>query len=102
MTRRRKVHSDVAPMVLEVKDKVSRSCAHLTTSESRSESGGARGGMPGRERGGKVGCPALGYAGVQIQGKEGAGTLHLLVCTLQVQKMQGRAGLTLLGLSAKL
>lgn len=44
MTRRRKVHSDVAPMVLEVKEKVSRSCAHLTTSESRSERGGAGGG----------------------------------------------------------
>lgn len=27
--------------------------------------------MPGRERGGKVGCPALGYAGVQIPGEGG-------------------------------
>lgn len=41
MTWRRKVHSDVAPMVLEAKEKVSRSCAHLTTSEPRSESGQA-------------------------------------------------------------
>lgn len=33
----RRAHSDVAPGVLEVKEKASRSCAHLTTSESRSE-----------------------------------------------------------------
>lgn len=62
MTWRRRTHSDVAPVVLEVKEKVSRSCTHLTTSESRLE---REGGMSGRGGSCKAGCPALGYGGVQ-------------------------------------